>query len=278
MGYRRTRTVLILIGLGILGVLAALQLVRSVDEVEVVATLFFLPVFVALLYFGVAGGVAGAAAATAGYVFLRSDAIDAVGWGEFTGLIATRGLSYLLFGAVGGWAAATLEQSLDKLDRHDHVDDLTGVENARALLDRVDLERSRCERYSTLFSVSFVDFPASALAGLPRRRQRTVLRLLGRSVGDAVRSVDRVAHGYDGERHRFSTVLPETAAEGARIFHGRFLQLLRRFFDDHGLAGAERIEGVVVTLPGEEDVLDSHLAVWRSIDSSEHAAERGTPP
>ena len=41
-------------------------------------------------------------------------------------LIIGRGIGYLGFGALGGWAAQQLERSLEKLDLYDQVDDQTG--------------------------------------------------------------------------------------------------------------------------------------------------------
>ncbi len=165
MDYARARRLLTLVGLAVLAVLTLLLLVRSVDEVEVIATVLFVPLFLALMYFGVVGGILGAVVASVVYVALRADVIDAVGWGEFSSLIATRTISFLLFGLVGGWASATLEQSLDKLDLYDQIDDATGLHNSRFLLEDIDLERARCARYSTVFSVSFLEFPTAVLAG-----------------------------------------------------------------------------------------------------------------
>ena len=262
---------LLLVGLAILAVLVAVLLVRSVDQVEVVATLLYLPIFLALLFFGFTGGLVAAIAATVVYVVLRADAIDAVGAGEFTGLIVGRGLAYLLFGVVGGWASSTLELSLDKLDLYDEIDDLTGVRNARFLLGDIDLERSRASRYQTVFSVSFLEIPGPALTALGRRRRRTVLRELGRKLEDGVRNVDRVAHAYDGNRHLVAAVLPETAGSGATIFHGRFLDQVRAFLVEQGVDDAVVVTGRTCTIPGDEAALEAQLERWAAVDAAEHA-------
>ncbi len=272
MGYAKARALLMLAGLAILGVLLAVLLMRSVDTTEVIGTLLFAPVFVLLLAFGLVGGLVGAAGATIVYVLLRADAIDAVGFGEFSGLVVARGIAYLLFGAVGGWASGTLAKSLDKLDLYDQIDDLTGVNNARFLLHDVDLERARSERYQTVFSVSFVEIDAAALDELSGRRRRALLRELGRRLADGVRSMDRVAHGYDGDAHRIATILPETAGEGARVFHDRLIQGMRTFLVDNGVAGSVRVEGTTCTVPGADDALAAQLEVWRRIDAAEHAS------
>jgi GGDEF domain-containing protein len=245
LGYRRARQLLGLAGLAILAVLVAVLLVRSVDTAEVVATMLFAPIFLLLLWFRLPGGLIGAVAATG---------------------------VYFLFGAVGGWAAGTLEMSLDKLDLYDQVDDLTGLGNARLLLTDVDLEHARSQRYQTVFSVSFLTIDAAALDALPARRRRAVLRDLGRKLADGVRSMDRVAHGTDGRLHRVATILPETAEEGARVFQLRLEEQVRAFLADHG-APAE-VSGSVVTVPGDDDALERELGEWRRIDDAEHDAPR----
>ena len=259
-------------GLAIIAVLVAVLLVRSVDQVEVVATLLYLPIFLALLFFGFTGGLVAAIGATITYLVLRADAIDAVGAGEFTGLIVGRGLAYLLFGIVGGWASSTLELSLDKLDLYDEVDDLTGIRNARFLLNDVDLERSRAQRYQTVFSVSFVEIPGPAVAALGRRRRRAVLRELGRQLEDGVRNIDRVAHAYDGDTHLIAAILPETAETGASVFHHRFAERVRGFLLDNGVDDAVHVTGRTCTLPGDEAVLEAQLDRWAAVDAAEHAA------
>jgi len=273
MGYRRARQLLGLAGLAILAVLVAVLLVRSVDTAEVVATLLFAPIFLLLLWFGLPGGLVGAAAATLVYVFLRADAIDAVGWGEFSALIASRAIAYFLFGAAGGWASGTLRMSLDKLDLYDQVDDLTGVGNARFLLTDIDLERARAQRYQTVFSLSIVEIDGDALADLPARRRRAVLRALGSKLADGVRTMDRVAHGYDGRVHRIAIILPETAEEGARVFQLRLEEQVRAFLAEHGSPDAS-VAGATVTVPGDEEALEHELGTWRRIDAAEHESSR----
>lgn len=272
MGYRRARQLLGLVGLAILGVLVAVLLVRSVDTAEVIGTLLFAPIFLLLLWFGLPGGLVGAVAATVVYVVVRADAVDAVGWGEFSALIASRAIAYLLFGAVGGWASGTLSMSLDKLDLYDQVDDLTGLNNARFLLSDVDLEQARSQRYQTVFSVSFLEIDGRAVEALPSRRRRAVLRELGAKLADGVRSMDRVAHGYDGQVHRIATILPETAEEGARVFQLRLEEQVAAFLAEHGVATP--IEGSVATVPGDDDALEHALAEWRRIDAAEHESTR----
>ena len=262
---------LLLVGLAILAVLVVVLVVRSVDQVEVVATLLYVPIFVALVFFGFRGGLLAAIAATIAYIALRADAIDALGTGEFAGLVAGRALAYLLFGVVGGWASSTLELSLEKLDLYDEIDDLTGIRNARFLLNDVGLERSRAQRYQTVFSVSFVEIPAAALTALGRRKRRAVLRELGRNLQEGIRNIDSVAHAFTGDTHLIAVVLPETSSAGAAIFHGRFVERVREHLLGHGVDDSVKVTGRTVTVPGEETALDAQLARWSAVDAAEHA-------
>lgn len=272
IGFVNARRLLLAAGAVILAVLVAVLWLRSVDDVEVIATLLYVPILLALLFLGVPGGVVAGLLATAAYAALRADAIDAVGAGEFTGLIIGRGMAYLLFGGVGGWAATTLELSLDKLERNDAVDDQTGTGNARALRRQIELERARSGRYGSVFSVSFVDFPASALGAMGRRRRRQLLRDLGGHAEEGARTVDRVAHGFDGAVHRFAAVLPETPRTGAAVFHDRFVGRMQAALAAAGIDEGVRIGGSVCTVPGDEAALEAVLDQWP--DPLERDAER----
>ena len=263
IGFANARRLLIVVGLVIVVVLAASLWVRSVDSVEVAATLLYFPVFVGLLFYGVLGGAVMAVAATAVYVALRADAIDAVGLGEVAGLVTGRGMAYLLFGLVGGWAAVTFEESLHKLDRFDAVDDLTGLGNARALRAAVELERARSARYESVFSASMLEFDAAAL---PHRNRRRALRALGRELQEAARTVDHVAHEFDGSTHRLAAVLPETPASGAAVFHDRFAARARAVLVEHGADAGVQLTGRTCTVPGDEERLTGLLAGWSEPD------------
>src|SRR5438874_176575 len=172
LSYNQVRTLLLVGGLILLGVTAGVNYVRRVETAEVAAILFFIPIFVAFVFWDWAGGLILAAAATAGYIALRYPAIHAIGAGEFTSLIFSRSIAFFAFGAIGGLANQQLKGSLTKLDLYDQIDDDTGLFNARHFLQDTDLEMSRSRRYQTIFSVTVVDIPAEALDGMGRRRRR----------------------------------------------------------------------------------------------------------
>jgi hypothetical protein len=271
LGYAKARRILVVTGIAVLGIVALSMYARSVDGVEVVATLLFIPIFLAFVYQGVVGGVVAAVGAIAVYAALRYPAIDAVGVGEFTGLLASRAAAYLIFGAVGGWSMQVLESSLEKLELYDEIDDETGLYNARHLLHQTDLETARARRYETLFSVVVVDLPSGALSGLAARQRRAALRDLGRQLREGARTVDHLVHAHDGTTHRLAAVLPETAGEGAEVFRGRLAEHVAGFLRDRGAAlEPAQVTSRSLTFPGDDEALDALRAEFQRIDAAQH--------
>jgi GGDEF domain-containing protein len=271
LGYGTARRLLVLTGLAVLAVVVLVMYARRVDGIEVAATLLFVPVFLAFVFRGAMGGGVAALAAVGVYAALRYPAIDAVGIGEFTGLIVSRAAAYLIFGVVGGWSMQVLEGSLTKLELYDEVDDETGLYNARHLLQQTDLEMARARRYQTLFSVVLLDLPTASFAALRSRDRRSLLRDLGRLLGEGVRTVDHVVHARDGVEHHLAAVLPETAHEGAEIFRGRFDERVRGYLADRGV---KLHEGAVttraLTFPGDDEALEALRADFARIDADQH--------
>jgi GGDEF domain-containing protein len=271
LSYRRARRLLLLTGLAVLAAVAIVTYARRVDTVEVVATLLFLPIFVAFVFRGVLGGVLAALIAIGVYAALRTPAIEAVGFGEFAGLMTSRSAAYLIFGAVGGWSAQVLEGSLEKLELYDEIDDETGLYNARHLVLQTDLEMARATRYQTLFSVLVLDLPAGPFHALSARARKTTLRDLGRLLGEGVRTIDHVVHIHDGDIHRLVAILPETASEGAEVFRGRFDARVRGFLSDRGVVIDPTVAAArSLTIPGDEDAVEEIRAVGRRVDVAEH--------
>jgi hypothetical protein len=271
LGYVKARRLLVIAGIAVLAVVAITMFARRVDGVEVAATLLFLPIFLAFVFRGVVGGLIAAVGAIAVYTALRYPAIDAVGAGEFTGLITSRAAAYLIFGAVGGWSTQVLESSLEKLELYDEIDDETGLYNARHLLQQTDLERARATRYSTLFSVVTLDLPSSPLTALKARSRRAALRDLGRLLREGARNVDHVVHAHDGTAHRLAAILPETAGEGAEVFRGRFEERILAYLADRGAPiDAADVTSRSITFPGDEGALDALRAEFERIDAAQH--------
>lgn len=254
--YRRARDLVLLTGFIVLAAVVATMALRGVDPVEVVATLLFAPVFVGFLFFSPAAGTALAIVAAGVYVGLRWPAIELVGFPLLSGLILSRVGGYLVFGIVGGWAAAQLGRTLDKLELYDEVDDETGLGNARAFLNAVDRERARAARYATVFSVVIASFELDE-----PRRAAAKLRDLGTRLGASIRGSDRACHTRDGDHHLFAVVLPETAVEGAATVAAN---LERRI--------GEQVSGSILlataTFPGDDGDLDRIVTDFRRLDAA----------
>ena len=271
MSYTQARRLLVVVGVGVLGVLALVMYARRVETVEVLAVLLFVPVFLALLRWDLAGGVVAAAGASVAYIAMRASAIDAVGASRFTGLIVARAIGYLVFGALGGWANAYLRASLTKLDLYDQIDDLTGLFNARYFMQGTDFEMARARRYHSIFAVVVVDIPAARFEQLARRAHVRLLRELGRLLGGSVREVDRVVHSRGDEHHRLAVILPETGPEGAHVFSVRLADRVAEFLGRRGIGldgGALRV--IALTYPDDEVALAELRREFATIDHVEH--------
>jgi predicted signal transduction protein with EAL and GGDEF domain len=277
IGYRRARLLLVFAGLGILSVVTIIMYVRSVDTVEVVATLLFVPIFLGFLFFRVPGGLIAAVGASVVYVVLRLPAIEAVGFAEFAGLIMSRCFAYLVFGLLGGWSNQVLEDSLDKLELYDEIDDATGLFNARAFIQDTELEVARAARYETLFSISVVDLPVGPIAALGRRRHDAILRGLGRRLADSVRNVDRVAHARDDSSRIFAAILPETSARGGEMLSERLADAVHGFLVSQGVEiERAKVSHRTITVPGDEEALSALRRQFAEIDAHQHGPQTRT--
>lgn len=269
--YARTRMLTLGGGIVALGVIAVIAYARRVDAVEVAGTLLFVPVFIAFLFGRVKGGLIAGIIAAIAYGFLRAPTIEVVGLDAFAGLLASRVIALVLFGAIGGWAVGQLQTSLTKLDVVDRVDDVTGLGNARSFLSGADLEMSRATRYRTIFSVVVLDFPSAALAPLSRRNRARVLKDLGQEMRRSLRTVDSVAHVADDGRHRLAVILPETPSEGALITAERLTAEVTDFLRSQGSdAKATVVRPRAMTLPADEKALRNVREEIASVDRREH--------
>jgi GGDEF domain-containing protein len=262
MSFDRARSLMLYSGLALLGVISLVALLRGVDRVEVAGTLFFIPIFAGFIFMGIRGSLALAAAAIVGYLLLRLPAIRLVGIGPLAGQLFARVVGYLVFAAGGGWAAAQLKISLDKLELHDTIDDETGLFNARSFVETIDLERSRATRYEKVFSVVVAEFDVGTWG--TGKKGRSQLKELGARMAAAVRHVDHVVHARTNGRHVLAVVLPETGREGA----GTVAMNLRRHLVD--AAGDREIRVTTTTFPGDEEHLDAMVGLFREIDRTQH--------
>jgi diguanylate cyclase (GGDEF)-like protein len=107
-----------------------------------------------------------------------------------------------------------LRQSRDKLERLSLTDDLTGLSNHRALMQRLDEEARRYRRTRRQFSVLMADVDHfkkfNDAFGHPAGDE--VLKKVAAILRHAARETDCVAR-YGGEE--FCFMLPETPAQGA---------------------------------------------------------------
>lgn len=271
--YEQARRLLVAVGLLIIAVLAGVMYARRVETVEVVAVLLFLPIFGAVLLWDVVGGAIAGVLASGVYVALRWSAIRAVGLSQFSGLVTSRVLGFVIFGVVGGWANRQLRRSLLKLVLYDEIDDATGLYNARFIVSQIDLETARSKRYKSIFSVAVVDVPRGWIEGLPHRQRGGVLRALGGVMTDGIRTVDRAVHSAGPDNHRLAVVLPETGSAGAHQFTERLAHQLTDWLGAHNVTGPGELHWSAVTFPGDDGPLAELRAAFESLDHLEHPAD-----
>lgn len=244
-------------GLAVLLLVAVIMFVRRVDPIEVVATLLFLPIFVAFVAWGVRGGVIAGVAAALMYGALRIPAVQAVGVDRFAGLLVTRALGYVGFGAIGGWAGRQLRASITKLELYDHVDDETALHNSRAAVETIVRERARADRYRETFSVVECRFD---LTGSDGRERASLLLAVGENVEQRKRIVDSAMHATSGSTDIVLAVLPETGAAGAQIFAGKLREAVAE------VVGSDAVEtSTVATYPDQPEAIDRIIDEFRQI-------------
>ena len=268
--FDRAKTLLLMSGLILIGVVGLVAVARGMDPIEVAGTLLFVPVFAGFLFVGIRGGIALGIAAGISYILLRLPAIRLVGWGPLAGQIAARVAGYVMFGMGGGWAIEQIRATLEKLELHDAIDDDTGLGNARSMLEIVDLERARADRYQKIFSVVAADFWAQEWARLPARKHRAMLRDLGIKVAAGVRATDHVAHVRRADHHVIGVVLPETATTGARVFAENLHRQLS------GLTMSPEVRMATATYPSDPEPLKLILDLFKELDGLEEEVTGAT--
>jgi GGDEF domain-containing protein len=269
--YTDTRRLSVLGGTVLLAGIAALAWAHGVDPAEAVGAVLYVPVFLAAALLGPWEGVGIGVLAAAAYVGLRIPAIKVVGLSKLTGVLVPRVGSYLLFGAVIGYAAKRLNASLSHLEHHDMVDDATHLHNARWFLETTDAEMNRVQRaldpergflgYGSVFSVVVAGVDEATFHGHGGAR---LLSDVGTAMAKGLRRSDRPVHAHDTSHH-FVLLLPGTGAAGAEIVGARTVERLGGL-----LAGrAPEITSSVITYPDDAEALAELREQFERIDASE---------
>lgn len=156
------------------------------------------------------------------------------------------------------------------------TDPLTGCVNRRELMEKLEAELERVQRYKLALSVLMIDLDrfkdVNDLHG--HLVGDSVLRQVGEILRAEVRSVDVVAR-YGGEE--FVALVPETGPEGARIFAERIrLHVAQHDFTEGGEPEPLRVTvsvGVTSLDPGESS--DPEAVIARADDALYRAKRRG---
>lgn len=265
------RRLIVVGGTLLLAVIAVLAWAQGVDPAEAIGVALYVPVLLAAALLGPAEGIGVAILAAIAYVGLRIPAIRVVGLDRLAGLLATRGGSYVIFGAVIGFAAGRLNASLSHLERYDMVDEATNLHNAKWFLEASDAEMNRVQRaldpergflgYGSVFSVVVASVGGVAFGG---REGAKLLVTVGEELAKGLRRSDRPVHAVD-DLHHFALLLPGTGAVGANVVGERTVERLRSLLGDK----AGGLTSQAITYPDDPEALASLRERFAAIDAEE---------
>jgi GGDEF domain-containing protein len=214
-------TSLIVLAVGVLALLAVSQIARGVDPVEILATVLFLGIFAAVVYFELVGGIVAAAAATMAYGVARLPAVDVVGSPSVWRLITLRGASFFAFGVLGSYALKRFRGALRVASYGHHLDHETGCASTRQIFHDLDIEIARSQRYGSSFSIVVLDIASTSLTSLKSHVRAQALTQLGTLLRSTARTTDRLGIVDTRTDRRIFAILAETPKSGAESFAKR---------------------------------------------------------
>jgi GGDEF domain-containing protein len=214
-------TSLIVLAFGVLALLGVSQIARGVDPVEILATVLFLGIFAAVVYFELVGGIVAAAAATMAYGVARLPAVDVVGSPSVWRLITLRGASFFAFGVLGSYALKRFRGAIRVASYGHHLDHETGCASTRQIFHDLDIEIARSQRYGSSFSVVVLDIASTSLAALKSQVRAQALTQLGTLLRSTARTTDRLGIVDTRTDRRIFAILAETPKSGAESFAKR---------------------------------------------------------
>ncbi len=214
-------TSLIVLAVAVLALLAVSQVARGVDPVEILASVLFLGIFAAVVYFELIGGIVAAAAATLAYGVSRLPAVDVVGSPSVWRLITLRGASFFAFGILGSYALQRFRGAIRVASYGHHLDHETGCSSTRQIFHDLDIEIARAQRYGSTFSVVVLDIASSSLASVKAQVRAQALTQLGTLLRSTARTTDRLGLVDTRTDRRIFAILAETPKSGAESFAKR---------------------------------------------------------
>jgi diguanylate cyclase (GGDEF)-like protein len=208
----------VVVGAGILLLLAIGLLDASTDARLSFAALYLIPISL-LVWFGgrAAGLTAGAASVAIWLVSHRALAAAPGGVLVLTWNASLRLALYVVFALTLFALRRTLKALADALEREHElarVDGLTGVRNARAFREAADQEVARAERYGRPLTLAYLDADGFKAVNdtFGHSAGDRVLRTIAQTLASNVRSADTAARLGGDE---FGLLFPETGSEAA---------------------------------------------------------------
>jgi GGDEF domain-containing protein len=242
---------------------------RGLPPTEVFAPFLYIPVLAGAVIGGWGAGLVLAALASLLYGAALQDQSHTVGFGVFVGLLIDRAATYALYAALAAFAARYVERRLTKLEWVDRLDDATGLGNAANFVEESELEISRADRYGSAFSLASVHLDADVVHAQSRKRRAQLLRILGSTLTNATRKVDRAARIHDDDGEEFVIILPETGPDGSEVLASRLDTAVRGALESyaHGLDGQLRV--TTLTFPRDRADIEALRERARAADAED---------
>jgi len=221
----------------------------------VLAPVLYIPVFAGAILAGLPGGIAAAAVSSLVYFLVLVDQSASLGLRLFVGLLLSRVVTFFFYGLVVAIGSRFVERRLQKLEMYDQIDDETELYNGVSFLESSDLEKSRANRYRTVFSVAEVRIDRNLFEG--SRSDRRVIRELARVLHDGIRDVDHLSRVQDQSSERFLFILPETGKQGSETVTGRLEAAARTVLTERKVEANGHLSARALTFPDDESPIDS---------------------
>lgn len=214
------RKLLYIISVGAIFVLITglIILTRGVSMLWHLYHLYYIPLFLAALFFNELGG-ASIAILSSGVIFsllfLLPPAETALQRHYLTEF--SMASAVMIAGGVGlGWVARTQKRNLTFLRQSSMKDRLTGLRNYGYFAERLEEERKRADRFGSHLALIMLDIdyfkPFNDRFG--HAKGNLLLQKLAKVMKSQVRSVDVISR-YGGEE--FAIILPNTNGEAVRV-------------------------------------------------------------
>ncbi|MEW6189081.1 MAG: diguanylate cyclase [Actinomycetota bacterium] len=181
---------------------------------------YYIPLLLAALAFDSLGGVLVAIFSGLFCILYAYFSLPLRAVREITFMIVPGSALMLLVGIIVGRLQRSREEQQQKMDRLTMEDRLTGVYNYSYLMDRIEEERNRADRFGSKLSLIIIDIDLFKKFNdrFGHAKGNLLLKKLAKIIEEQVRTIDIVAR-YGGEE--FAILLPNTGKAASQVIAER---------------------------------------------------------